>query len=39
MDWIYLAVYMENWQAVVGMEMNLQIPYSVGNCWSSWEND
>jgi len=36
MDWIYLAQDRENWQVVVGTEMNIQIPYSVGNFWSSW---
>jgi hypothetical protein len=37
MSWtgFFLAQDRENWQAVVGTEMNLQIPYSVGNFWSS----
>jgi hypothetical protein len=30
MDWIYLAQDRENWQAVVGMEMNHQTPYNLG---------
>jgi len=34
MDWIYLSQDKENWQAVVGVEINLQIPYNVGNFWS-----
>ena len=35
-DWIHLTQDRENWQAVVGTEMNLQILYNVGNFWSAW---
>jgi hypothetical protein len=36
MDWIHLAQDRDQWQALVNTEMNVQVPYSVGNLLSSY---